>query len=840
MRPREFPPAVLLLGELGSHPGRALIGVLAIAIGVAMGYAVHLINHAALDEFSQAVRSLMGNADVEIRGPRAGFDEMLYPRIATSPEVAAVSPVVEVDARLPDQREPLKILGIDVFRAAAVQPSLIGLPEDGSDRLRVLDPNALFLSPAAMSWLGLKAGDTLAVQVGLDEVRLDVAGTVPAAGEGLRIGVMDIGAAQWRFDRLGVLHRLDIKLRAGVAPDAFADAVRGVLPAGVAVTTPEDNVRRTSNLSRAYRVNLNVLALVALFTGSFLVFSTQALSVVRRRAQIALLRVLGVTRAGVLRGLLAEGLVQGLVGSALGLVLGFAATSLVLAHAGADLGGGFFAGVQPTVRFDPAMALVFGALGLAAALAGSLAPAWEAARARPAQALKAGDEEVALARLRSPWGGLATVAAGLALTQAGPVDGLPLFGYVAIALLLIGGIMLMPWVSHVLFALLPSGGRAAPYLAVNQLAGAPGRASIALGGILASFSLMVAMAIMVASFRTSVDHWLGIVLPADLYMRAGPVGDTAYLGPEVQTVIAATPGVARVEFQRSTHLALDPLRPPVTLIVRAIDAASPGARLPLVGAPVMPQPDDPPPVWVSEAMVDLYGFGTGRRVRLPLAGRSVDVMVAGVWRDYARQHGAVVMRQEDYRRLTGDARVNEAALWLDRDTGAARAAARLRERIDGGERIEFAEPGEIRTVSLRIFDRSFAVTYLLEAVAIVIGLFGIAASFGGQSLARSREFGMLRHIGVTRRQIGAMLAIEGALLAALGVATGLILGWVVALILIHVVNPQSFHWTMGVHMPWGLLAIVATVLVAAAALAAVVSGRRAMSVQAVRAVREDW
>ena len=840
MRPREFPSAVLLLGELRSHPSRALIGVLAIAIGVAMGYAVHLINHAALDEFSQAVRSLMGNADVEIRGPRAGFDEMLYPRIATLPEVVAASPVVEVDARLPDRREPLKILGIDVFRAAAVQPSLIGLPEEGSDRLRVLDPNALFLSPAAMAWLGLKAGDTLSVQVGLAEVRLEVAGIVPAAGEGLRIGVMDIGAAQWRFDRMGALHRLDVKLRPGVAPDAFARTVRETLPAGVAVTTPEDNVRRTSNLSRAYRVNLNVLALVALFTGSFLVFSTQALSVVRRRAQVALLRVLGVTRAGILRELLADGLVQGLLGSALGLALGFAAASLVLAHAGADLGGGFFAGVQPTVRFDPAMALVFGALGLAAALAGSLAPAWEAARARPAQALKAGDEEVALARLRSPWGGLATVAAGLALTQAGPVDGLPVFGYVAIALLLIGGIMLMPWVSHILFALLPSGGRAAPYLAVKQLAGAPGRASIGLGGIFASFSLMVAMAIMVASFRTSVEHWLAVVLPADLYLRAGPAGDTAYFPPEVQDVIGSTPGVARAEFQRSTQLALDSQRPPVTLIVRAIDARNPGARLPLVGAPVVPQPGDPPPVWVSEAMVDLYGFAPGRRVRLPLAGQSLEVMVAGVWRDYARQHGALVMRQDDYRRMTGDTRANEAALWLDGSAGRAQAAERLRERIDGGERIEFAEPGEIRAVSLRIFDRSFAVTYLLEAIAIVIGLIGIAASFGGQALARSREFGVLRHIGVTRRQIGAMLAIEGALLAALGVAAGLILGWAVALILIHVVNPQSFHWTMGVHMPWGLLATVSAVLVAAAALTAVVSGRRAMSAQAVRAVREDW
>lgn len=843
------PLAALLLGELRTHAGRAIVGVIAVAIGVAMGYAVHLVNHAALGEFSHAVRALMGNADLEVRGPRSGFDEMLYPRVARLEEVAAASPVVEVDARLlnrPDEsRDSLKILGIDIFRAAAVTPNLIGRPgdervENKADRLEVFDPAAVFLSPAALAWLGLRPGDTLALQVGLDILNLRIAGTVPAAGEGLRVGVMDIGAAQWRFDRLGVLHRIDLKLKPGIDREAFAHKLAGLLPVGVAATTPDENARRTSNLSRAYRVNLNVLALVALFTGAFLVFSTQALSVLRRRSQLALLRVLGVTRNGVLRLILAEGALQGALGAALGLAFGYAVAAVVLQYAGGDLGGGYFPGVHPALRFEPPAALVFFALGLAAALTGSLAPAWEAARARPAQALRAGDEEIALRRLRSPWVGLATVAVGLALPQLPPVDGLPLFGYVAIALLLIGGILLMPQVAHAVFSRLPPSWRIVRHLALTQLAGAPGRAAIALSGILASFSLMAAMAIMVASFRVSVDNWLEHVLPADLYMRASTSGDSGYFPPDQQQAIATTPGVARAEFQRVSQIQLDARRPPVTLIARTIDAYNPGARLALVGAPLAPRLGDPPQVWVSEAMADLYGFRVGERVTLPLAGKRAEFVVGGVWRDYVRQHGAIVIAQEHYRHLTGDLKANEAALWLAPGTGPAQATQRLRGRIVGGERVKFAEPGEIRAVSLKIFDRSFAVTYLLEAVAIVIGLFGIGASFGGQALARSREFGMLRHLGVTRRQIGAMLALEGAALTLLGVCAGLALGWVVALILIHVVNPQSFHWSMSVYMPWGLLATVAAVLVAAASLTALASGRRAMQTEAVRAVREDW
>jgi putative ABC transport system permease protein len=842
-RPTAF-GAVLVLGETRGHPLRAIVAILAIAAGVAMGYAVQLINRAAIAELSSTVNSLMGNADVEIRGPRAGFDEALYPAIARLPDIAMASPVVEVDARVAGRDEPLKLLGVDVFRAGLVTPNLVGRPEyAGGGRLAWLDPDAVFLSPAALAWTGLRPGGHLAVQVGLQSLVLRVAGTLPASGDAVRIGVMDIGAAQWRLQRLGTLQRIDIKLRQGVDVDAFKRSVASLLPAGVAAVTPLDNARRTSQLSRAYRANLNVLALVALFTGAFLVFSMQALAVLRRRTQFALLRALGVTRRGVLALVVAEGTVQGVLGALLGLALGFALAAAVLRFAGGDLGGGYFEGVQPKVRFDAMSASIFFALGLSAALLGSAAPAVEAARAQPAQALKAGDEEKPLNRLRASWaqtGALCSLVAGLTLTQLPSVGGLPLFGYMAIALLLQGGILAMPFVAHAVFGALPRPQRALPQLAVAQLAHAPGRAAIGLAGIFVSFSLMVSMAIMVSSFRIAVDDWLKLLLPAPLYLRASPGGDSAYLSSGDQAAIAATPGVERVEFLRATQISPDTRLPPVSLLARPIDPRNPGARLPLAGATVTPRDGEPPPVWISEAMTDLYGLHPGQTVELPIAGQRVTFTVAGVWRDYARQFGAVVIDERDYRRLTHDTRVTDAALWLASGVSPEQVIARLRERVAGGHQLTFATPGEIRAVSLKIFDRSFAVTYLLEAVAVFIGLFGIGASFSAQALARAREFGMLRHIGVTRRQIAVMLALEGALLALPGVLSGLLLGFVIAAVLVYVVNPQSFHWTMSLHMPWGLLVALASTVVCAAALTALWSARTAMSVDAVRAVRDDW
>jgi len=830
-------PAALFLAPLAQHKGRLAVSVLAIALGVALGYAVQLINAVALNEFSQAVRSLAGEADLEVRGPRAGFDEMLYPRLARLPQVAVASPVLEVDAKLPRRQETLRLLGMDAFRAAYVQPGLIG--NAPADMLDLLRSDALFLSPAAADWLGVKTGDRLALQVGLAEVSLRVAGLLHGSGRE-RLGVMDIAAAQFALGRVGSISRVDIRTRPGTDVDALQAQVQAGLPPGLIVERPQSDVQRNASLSRSYRVNLNVLALVALFTGGFLVFSAQALSVVRRRSQLALLRVLGVTRGGIARMLLAEGALIGTAGAAIGLAVGYLMAAAVLQRFGADLGAGQFRGLHPDLHAEPWASALFFVLGVVVAAAGSLAAALDAARAAPAQALKAGDEQTAFARLQPAWPGIGLIVLGLICTVPNPVGGVPLFGYVAIGLMLVGTLALMPRLATGVFGLLPRPRGVGARLALAQLQGAPGQAAVSLAAIVASFSLMVAMAIMVASFRVSLDAWLDRLLPADLYLRTGAAGETAYLSPQDEARIAALPGVRRAEFLRIQQLLLESGRPRVALFARSLDRGDPGRQLALVSEAPSRRAGEPPPLWASEAMVDLYGYALGKVVEVPIAGKWQRFTVAGIWRDYARQHGTVIIERDLYAALSGDRNSNDAALYLAPGASPAAIVQAIRTAIPGGANLEFGEPGTIRARSLNIFDRTFAVTYALEAVAVLIGLFGLSSSFGALVLARSREFGMLRHVGMTRRQIGAMLAAEGALVSALGLALGLALGWVISLVLIHVVNRQSFHWSMDLHLPWGLLSLLAAALLLLATLTALASGRRALSVEVVRAVREDW
>ena len=668
---------------------------------------------------------------------------------------------------------------------------------------------------------------------------------------------MDIGAAQDLFGRAGQLSRIDLRLRPGTDRRALVRELQATpgWPAGLGLSEPGDAAERLGQLSRAYRVNLTVLALVALFTGAFLVFSVLALSVAKRAQQFALLAVLGLSAKARMALVLWESLALGLVGSCAGLALGTALAMLALRLLGGDLGGGYFTGVAPQLQWSAGAAGLYGLLGLAAALAGGWWPARQVQQLPPAQTLKGlGD---ARGHRRRRWLGPALMLAGLALTQAPAVFGLPVAAYLAVALLLVGGIGSLPWLISLLLDWLSLGlqGRLLPLLAVERARRQRDSAAVALSGVVAALALAVALSVMVASFRDSVTAWLDRLLPADIYVRSATTlreSDTLFFSPTLVQAAAQLPGVERLRAQRQLPLLLEPSRPAVALLVSPLE--DPGASLPLLGNALQVPPGQIG-IYVSEAVLDLYGARLGAAFA-PLAaafkppdgaaGASTHAFfVAGVWRDYARQSGSIAMRSSDYQRLSADRRVNDLALWLRDDADQSTVQQGLRELVEreapgAGALLEFASARQIRTVSLGVFDRSFAVTYWLQAVAIAIGLFGVAASFSAQVLARRKEFGLLAHLGLTRRQILGLVTAEGAVWTTVGAVAGLGLGLAVAAVLVHVVNPQSFHWTMDLSLPWPRLLLLCLAVVLAGTLTAWLSSLPAAGRGAVLAVKEDW
>ncbi len=865
--------------ELRTHPWRNAAAVVSVMLGVALAFAVHVINASALDEFAQAVRSVGGQPDLVLRartGAPAGIRDLMLAQMNRHPDVALASPVLELSSYALNATdagpatktgEPsrllLRMVGVDALQVGQLNPDLIALPSATAtataNRLDIFAPDTVFLNASAKSRI---KGDTLQLQWGLQIKTLRVAGTVRASGPPL--AVMDIAAAQDLFEKDGSLTRLDLRLRAGVDRAAFVRSVQAApdWPASAQLVEPGDTLERMSTLSRAYRVNLTVLALVALFTGGFLVFSVLALSVSRRAPQFALLGVLGLTGRQRLHLVLLEALALGAVGSALGIALGSGLAALALRLLGGDLGGGYFSGGAPALQWNPLAALVFAALGVAAALVGAWWPARWAQGLPAAQTLKGlGTTQGAQNHV-----GLAVglLLAGGLLALMPPVWGVPLAAYASVGLILVGGIAGLPWlVGVVLDRVAPLVARQAlPLLAVERARRVRGSAAVAVSGVVASLSLAVALTVMVASFRTSITQWLDTVLPADLYLRSASSAstqDTAYFDPSFVLAAARIPGVQRLSTQRNQQFLPDPAQPAVTLIARPLGPqAGPAHGLPMIGES-LPVPTGQIGIYVSEAMVDLHGARPGTvypalsehfRALAPVKyTHTATFFVAGVWRDYARQFGSIAIEQADFERLSGDTRVNDLALWLAPDTDvkaieqSLRQLANTQANTPGGEAgrlMDFGSASEIRATTLRIFDRSFAVTYWLQAVAIGIGLFGVAASFSAQVLARRKEFGLLVHLGLTRRQVLRVVAAEGLAWTTLGAIAGMGLGLAVAVVLVHVVNPQSFHWSMELSLPTLRLLALGCAVIGAGTLTAWLAGRAAAGRDAVLAVKEDW
>jgi putative ABC transport system permease protein len=509
---------------------------------------------------------------------------------------------------------------------------------------------------------------------------------------------------------------------------------------------------------------------------------------------------------------------------------------VLLERSGADLGAGYFGGHEGAFAPDPWALVGIALLGIAMGLAGALWVARAMNLVPVADGLRDRAMDLPLAAGAPSWLALALFAAGIPLVFVPSVAGLPLGGYGAIALwLAAAATAVAPLCGALLGRWEPTGPVAS--LAIAQVRHLPGHLAASIAGIVVSASVCVAMAIMVFSFRVSLQDWLEGVVGADLYARSSATFDGSFFSEAEQRSIGGLAQVASIEPLRYDRLALGEKAPPLSLVARPVNA-----RI-LSGfqaePPGMPAPGDAIVVWISEAARDLHGWRPGMSVQLPIAGRNVEVRIHGVIRDYARTWGAVLMPIGDYRRLTNDLRANDIAIHLRRgaDPGATETA--IRAALPGSKGLQFEEAGELRRRSLEIFERSFAVTYALEAITIVIGLAGVTSSFAALAWSRRREFGVLRFLGFTRRELLRMIAAEGAAAGALGAAIGLVAGAAISLVLLHVVNRQSFHWSLEVHWPVASLFALVAGIVATCAIGARVSGAFAVRHEAILAVKDD-
>ena len=428
----------LLTSAFRAQPGRWLIAGLTVSLGIGLAVAIHTVNRSALSEFGRALDTVNGQASAQLVSSSGDFPDTLFDEVVSRQKqlgIRAVSPVLERTTL------PVRVLGLDIFQAGRVTSALLPSVTE-EQRTSMFAQDAIFLSATALNELDLAVGDDLTLTLGGKKIMFKVAGLVPGAA-GQSLAVMDLGVAQWRLDGLGQLSRLDIQLGEGRSLKDLAAALENS-NLGLKLVTAEDRDRRMSNLSRAYRVNLSVLALVALFTGAFLVFTTISFSVLRQQSQLALLTVLGAGRLWVFGLVLTQALLVAALGGLLGIGLGLGLATLLLRVMGGDMGAGYFSTSVPSLDLDTPVLLGFWVLSLAVGLVAGYFPARSATAGSPVHQLRAGATERMLKPVLN-----ARIAVGLGLVSVAlafipPIDGLPIAAYLSIAFLLFAGLALMP------------------------------------------------------------------------------------------------------------------------------------------------------------------------------------------------------------------------------------------------------------------------------------------------------------------------------------------------------------------------------------------------------------
>ncbi len=862
----------LLFPRLGRERGRAALTVLGVALGVSVFVAIRLASGSALASFRDTVDAVSGRATLEVAATGDGFDERLYARIRREPGVRAAAPIVEVRAlarpgHVPEREagaiamgtragfeETMLVLGVDPFaeppfaRFAARRDSL------GADLfLRLLsEPRTALVTRAFASRHALAGGDTLSVLASGAAVPLTIVAVLDdpelQQAMGGNLVIADLATVQEVFARHGRLDRVDL-LVDEPARDRVQRSLASWLPGSARAEMPRARTRQVENLVRAFALNLLALSFIAVFVSAFLVFNAVALAVVRQRREIGVWRSLGVTRGQVAGVFLAEGALLGLAGGVLGAALGALLAKAALAQVGQTLTTLYLVAHANRLWIDPVTLLAGVAIGVGAAMFSALAPALEAAGTPPAATLREGS---LLEARRHGYGRLALAGAG-ALALAGAVAlwthvaRAQLGGFVTAFLVLAGFSLFAPYVTQGAARAADRPARrlgVAATLGVRAVHDAAARASAVVAALMVAVGMLVALTVMVGSFRRTVDRWITQTLRGDLYVET--VGHRASLNatalpPELVAGIRALPGVLAVDTYRATGITLGDRLAQVVGIEFAVQRDQ--GQLGFVGGEdaraVLGRALARGSVIVTESFAHRYRVRAGDRVRLPAARGEVELAVEGVFYDYSVDAGAVLMDRSLYARLWGDDRTESLAIYLSRTTATDSVRSAILRLAGVGRWLHVTPNRVLRERVLTVFDETFRITWVLQAIAVIVSVLGVVSTLTTLVLQRRRELATLRAVGARRGQVRTLVLAESALLGITGASLGCVAGYVLALVLVHVINRQFFGWSIQLHVDPRVFLGALLLLSVTATLAGLLPARLATSARVARALRVE-
>jgi putative ABC transport system permease protein len=842
----------------------SLLFVLGVALGVAVVIAIDIANSSASRAFDLSTESVTGRATHRIVSGPGGLSTEVYTAVRLELGLRESAPVIEEYVRaagLSDQ--PLRLLGVDPFAEPPFRQYLetIRIIDGDQSPAAVFEPlNAFISQPGAVlisqslaERLGLTAGDTLNLQVGARTVETRIAGLLQpddrVSEQALDdLLLADIATAQEITGRPGVISRVDLILPDERAGSLLAE-IEALLPPGATVGPVTESNTTLEQMTAAFELNLQALSLLALVVGVFLIYNTVTFSVIQRRPVIGILRSLGMTRSQVFAFILGEAFTLGLVGTVLGLGLGIifgrGAVGLV-AQTISDL---YFTVNVQRITVEPVTLFKGVAIGLLVSVGAALIPARSATHTPPAGAMRRSDQEQSARRL-IPAITLAAVAmlvTGWLLLQL-PTQSI-IISFAALFAIVIGGAFFTPLaltgamrlvtpVSGALFGII---GRMAPRAVTRSLS----RTSVAVAALTVAVSVIVGVSVMIASFRITVADWLDTTLGGDIYISAPLLlanRPSADVDPGVRDLIAAVPGVARVSAARSVTVTAPeyPDLPPANVQATDSDIAierrfawnhAPDGdhRAALAAGAVM----------VSEPFAYRRGLDPDNDQITLLTDRGERTFtVIAVYYDYSTDQGTVYMDGGIYRQLWDDPYISSISAFLEPGAALETVMDDIRAAVAGYD-LQVQANRELRAGVFEVFDNAFAITVALRLLATVVAFIGILSALLALQLENTRQYGVMRAVGMTSRQLWKFTLVQTGLMGSLAGLLALPIGLALALVLVYVINVRSFGWTMTFHPLPGEFAQAFAVAVVAALLAGIYPALRLSRLVTARALRSE-
>ena len=837
--------------------GKFLLSVFGVAVGVAVFLAIRLSNYSAFKSFEATIDNVNGKANAQIQS-RSGvlFSQSVFKQVLELkerlPALKAATPVTEQISRIKGTDETLIILGIDIFsdRHFRTYEDLDGADSETFLRF-LLEPNTIIISQRFAERYQLKKGQTVELFADGLMKQVKIIGIFktdrPTNEVANSFAVMDIEQAQRAFGKEGKLNKIDLILDDSQS-QVLKKYLSEVLPEDVEVVSAKNRGEQVAKMLSAFEMNLAALAFISLLVAMFLIYNTITTNAIRRRREIGILRALGLGALEVFSLFILEALLIGVLGSALGVGLGILLAHYTLQSVASTITALYIFVAVKEVQIDWAVCASAFGIGVVASVVSALYPALEVYRVHPREAfhVQAFEQKFSLNLRRIVISSVTLLILGVLLAQLPSLDGKPIFGYASAVCAILGFALLSPEVVVLLRRLFE---RAAKRLfgiegklAANNLAESLNRTATAISALMVAVAMLIGISVMVGSFRQTVAYWIDQTLRADVFIAPAErfaVGSNVPIAREVLDYVRALPETKAVDEFSARPITLD--GKPTVLCAPNFETVRNCTQLLFrkgnshdILSEVVANEQT---VVVTEVFANKFGYREGDSLTLVSPTGTRKYRIAGVYYDYASDRGLIAMHRAHFEKFWQDNKLNNIGVYLHDKSQAERIVEQIRKTFaDRAPILVYSNLGLRRRV-LDVFDQTFAITYVLQFVAMAVAAMGVISSLMAIILERRREIGILRSVGASAEQVRNITLIEAALMGVMASVLGIVCGMVLALILIYVINLQSFGWTIQVHLPIGAILSAVLLVVATALVSGWIPARYAMRLAVAEQVR---